>query len=129
MSFGLLRVRWLCDPSVSLPEITRLKAASSLELNKIGRLPENFTTAFVRHFCSMEFGGYGVGAKIVNNDASNVVNVRLHTPTNTPRVVPISAELEINEWFDIIIIEPDGTTGTGQLELDIVPFSEAVKRG
>lgn len=112
---------------MSLPDITSLKAASSLELKKNGRLPENFTTAQVRHFCSMEFGGYGVGAKIINNDALNEVEVRLHNPRNTPRIVPINSEIDINEWFDIIIITPDSGTGSGQLELDIVPFNEARK--
>jgi len=112
---------------LSLPDIRLLKAASSLELKKDGRLPENFTTAQVRHFCSMEFGGYGVGAKIVNNDSLNVVEVRLHNPGSIPRIVPINSEIDINEWFDIIIITPNAVSGSGQLELDIVPFAEARK--
>jgi len=110
---------------VSLPEISLLKPASSLELKKVTRSAENFTTAVIRHFCSMEFGGWGVGAKIVNNDSLNEVSYRLHSPAAIARTVPVNSEIEINEWFDIIIITPDAVTGTGQLEIDVVPFSEA----
>ncbi len=113
---------------MSLPEIQRLKPAASLELKKISRLPEDFTTAVIAHFCSMEFGGFGVGAKIINNDSANNITYRLHSNRGTARIVPISSEITINEWFDIIIITPDPVTGSGQLELDIVPFSEATVR-
>jgi len=114
---------------LSLPPIETLKPESSLEIKRSSRLPENFTTAVVNHFCSMEFGGFGVAAKIVNNDSTNTIAVRLHSNRNTPRIVPINSELVIEEWFDIIIITPDAVTGTGQLELDIVPFDEAIKTG
>ena len=114
---------------MSLPNPELLKSASSLELLKISRLPEDFTTSVLSHFCSMEFGGYGVGAKIINNDSLNNVTFRLHSNRGTPRIVPINSDVEINEWFDIIIITPDPGTGSGQLELDIVPFNEALRNG
>jgi len=110
---------------VSLPPVELLRARQSTELKVNSRLPEDFTTAVVNHFCSMEFGGWAVGAKIINNDATNTITYRLHSNRGTPRIVPISSEIEINEWFDIITITPNGTTGTGQLELDIVPFKDA----
>jgi len=112
---------------LSLPGIERLKPASSLELLKVAREPEDFTTAAVRHFCSMEFGGWGVGAKIINNDSVNEITYRLHSDRGRARIVPISAEIEVNEWFDIIIVTPDAVLGSGQLELDIVPFREAFR--
>jgi len=110
---------------LSLPNIEELKPASSNELIKIAREPENFTTTEISHFCSMEFGGFGVAAKIINNDALNEITYRLHSNRGRARIVPISSEIEINEWFDIIIITPDATTGTGQLEIDVVPFRDA----
>jgi len=110
---------------MSLPAIETLKPASSLELLKISRLPEDFTTTVVSHFCSMEFGGYGVGARIINNDTLNNLTYRLHSDRGTARIVPISSEVVINEWFDIIVITPDAVTGTGQLEIDVVPLNEA----
>jgi len=113
---------------MSLPATETLKPASSLELQKISRLPEDFTTAVVSHYCSMEFGGFGVGAKLINNDALNNLVYRLHSNRGTARIVPISSEITINEWFDIIILTPDAVTGTGQLEIDIVPFNEAKRK-
>jgi len=112
---------------LSLPAINLLKPRQSLDLKIDSRLPENFTTAVVNHFCSMEFGGWAVAAKIINNDAINTLTFRLHSNRGTARVVPVSSEIEINEWFDIIVITPNAVSGTGQLELDIVPFDEAKK--
>lgn len=112
---------------MSLPGIEFLKPAASDELLKISREPEDFTTAQVSHFCSMEFGGYGVGAKIINNDAANEITYRLHSNRGRARIVPIASEVTINEWFDIIIVTPDAVTGMGQLEIDVVPFKEALK--
>jgi len=113
---------------LSLPSLRLLKPQQSLEIETETRLPEDFTTAVIAHFCSMEFGGWCVRAKIINNDSTNTITYRLHSNRGTPRIVPISSEIEINEWFDIIVITPDGTTGAGQLELDIVPFNEAFKK-
>jgi len=113
---------------LSLPDLRLLKPQQSLEIETQTRLPEDFTTAVVNHFCSMEFGGWCVRALIINNDATNVITYRLHSNRGTARIVPISSQLEINEWFDIITITPDAVTGSGQLELDIVPFTEALKK-
>jgi len=110
---------------MSLPGIESLKPASSLDLIKNAREPEDFTTAVIRHMCSMEFGGWGVGAKIINDDAFNTITYRLHSDRGRARIVPVNSDVTINEWFDIIIITPNAATGTGQLEIDVVPFKEA----
>jgi len=112
---------------LSLPGIETLKPASSTELEKISREPEDFTTAVVRHFCSMEFHAWGVGAKIINNDSLNTITYRLHSDRGRARIVPIDSEITINEWFDVIIVTPDAVSGSGQLELDVVPFADARK--
>jgi len=114
---------------MSLPQINTLKPRQSLDLIIDSRQPENFTTVNVNHFCSMEFGGWGVGARVINNDAIATCTVRLHSNRGTAIIIPVASEIEINEWFDIIIIEPNAVTGNGQLELDIVPFKEARRRG
>jgi len=110
---------------MSLPPIGNLKPASSLELEKIPREPEDFTTTQVGHFCSMEFRGYGVGAKIINNDPSNTITYRLHSNRGRARIVPVAGEITVLEWFDIIIVTPNAVTGMGQLELDIVGFEDS----
>jgi len=113
---------------LSLPSLRLLKPQQSLEIETETRSPEDFTTAVVNHFCSMEFGGWCVRALIVNNDSLNTITYRLHSNRGTARIVPINSQIEINEWFDIITITPDPVSGSGQLELDIVPFAEALKK-
>ena len=125
MSFGHSQDQLQCDFIVSLPSIELLKPESSLELKRESRLPEDFALLDIHHFCSMEFGGWGVGARIINNDALSTCTVRLHSDRGTARVIPPSSELTIAEWFDIIIIEPSAVSGSGQLELDIVKFEDA----
>lgn len=112
---------------MSLPGIELLKPASSTELEKTARDPEDFTITQISHFCSMQFGGWGVGAKITNDDPTNTVIFRLHSNRGRARTVPVNSNVTINEWFDIIIVTPDPVTGLGQLELDIVSFQEAKK--
>jgi len=112
---------------LSLPQIERLKPASSLELLKTSREPEDFTTVAISHFCSMEFRGWAVGAKIINDDGLNTVTVQLHSNRGRNRIVAINSELTINEWFDIIVVTPNAVSGLGQLELDIVAFKEAFR--
>jgi len=120
---------------VSLPDISLLKPRQATNLDVKSANPEDFTTAVLSKFVSMQFGGWGVGARIINNDATNVVIFRLHSArgisTTRPddRIVPVSSEVTINEWFDILIIIPDGTTGNGQLELDYVLFKDAKRNG
>jgi len=75
----------------------------------------------------MEFGGWGVGAKIINDDPLNTVIVQLHSNRGRNRIVAINSELTINEWFDVIIVTPNAGSGSGQLELDVVPFKEALR--
>jgi len=112
---------------LSLPNIQTLKPAQSTELKRVAIEPQNFTTATVNFFLSMQNGGWGVAAKIINNDAANSCTFRLHSNRGVARIVPPSSEITINEWFDILIIEPDATDGQGQVEIDIVVFQDAKK--
>jgi len=115
----------------SLPDLNLLKPRQSTELNVKSANVEDFTTAILTKLVSMQFGGWGVGAKITNNDSGAEVVYRLHTDrgisTTRPddRIVPVNSSITINEWFDVLIIIPDAVTGSGQLELDYVTFNDA----
>jgi len=113
---------------LSLPPTELLKPRQSTELEVFSIDPIDFTTAQINIFNSMQRGGWGVGAKIINNDAVNTITYRLHSNRGTARVVPISSEITINEWFDILIVTPNAVTGTGQLEIDYVLFNDARRR-
>jgi len=102
-----------------------LKAANDDRIPSSNREPEGFTTVAVRHDTILEFGLIGKGARIINLDATNNLVYRLHSNTGIARTIPPSAEIVLQEWFKQIHIEPDGTTGSGQLELELAEIKDA----
>jgi len=107
--------------------VEELRSASDDNIPSFLRTAEVGTTSAIRHNTIYEFGKIGKGARVVNNDASNQLIVRLHNPLATAQVVPPASEFIINEWFAEIHIEPDGTTGTFQLTLELANIDEARK--
>jgi len=106
-----------------------LLSATDDKIPSSNREPEAFTTAAIRHDTLIEFNLIGKGARIINDDASNNLVYRLHSNTGIARVVPPSSEITIQEWFAQIHIEPDGTTGTGQLELELAEIKDVLRIG
>jgi len=102
-----------------------LKSASDDNIDSSNREPEAFTTTAIRHDTIIEFGLIGKGARIINTDGTNNLTYRLHSNTGIARIIPPSSEIVIQEWFNQIHIEPDGTTGSGQLELELAKFKDA----
>lgn len=92
------------------------------------REPQNGTTTAIRHNTQLEWGLIGKGARVINNDSLNNLDVRLHSPNATIQVVPPNSELVINEWFAEIHCEPDGTTGDFQLQLEVTTLEKAARR-
>jgi len=107
--------------------VQTLKSATDDQIPSFLRTPENGTTSAIRHNTIYEFGLIGKGARIVNNDSTNNLDVRLHNPSATIMIVPPSSELVIEEWFAEIHCEPDGTTGTFQLTIELASLNEAKK--
>ena len=108
-------------------DVQTLRSASDDLIPSFLRTPENGTTSAIRHNTLIEFSLIGKGARIINNDTSNNLDVRLHNPRNTIMVVPPSSELVISEWFSEIHCEPDGTTGAFQITLELAQLNEARK--
>jgi len=113
---------------VSSVDLSNLRSVNDDQMPFESREPENFTTAVLNHSTVLEFAKLCKGAKIINNDATNEVTYRLHSNRGTARFVPVNSEVEIIEWFSDIFIIPDGVTGTGQLEMDLVKFEDARRR-
>jgi len=107
--------------------VEQLKSASDDQIPSFLRSAEVGTTTAIRHNTIYEFGKIGKGARIVNLDAANELIVRLHNPLATAQAVPPSSEFRVNEWFAEIHCEPDGTTGTFQLTLELSNLNEARK--
>jgi len=89
------------------------------------RLPENGTTAAIRHNTLLEFGLLGKGARIINNDSTNNLDVRLHSRTGTIMVIPPNSELPLEEWYTEIHFEPDAVTGSYQITLELAESRDA----
>jgi len=107
--------------------VQTLKSATDDQIPSFLRSPENGTTSAIRHNTIYEFGLIGKGARIINNDATANLDVRLHNPSATIMIVPPSSELVIEEWFAEIHCEPDGTTGDFQLTIELADLKEAKK--
>jgi len=104
-----------------------LKSASDEQVPSFLRSAEIGTTAAIRHNTIYEFGKIGKGARIVNLDPTNELTFRLHNPQGTPQLIPVSSEITFNEWFAELHVEPDATTGTFQITLELAALNEARK--
>jgi len=109
-------------------EVEGLLSATDDNIPSFLRTPENGTTTAIRHNTLYEFSRIGKGARIINNDSLNNLDVRLHNPRATIMIVPPSSELVIEEWFSEIHCEPDGTTGDFQLTLEVADLNDARRR-
>jgi len=107
--------------------VETLKSASDDLIPSFLRAAEVGTTTAIRHNTIYEFGLIGKGARVVNLDAVNELIVRLHNPNATAQAVPPASEFRVNEWFAEIHCEPDGTTGTFQLTIELAKLNEARK--
>lgn len=105
-----------------------LKSATDDNIPSFLRTPENGTTTAIRHNTLYEFSRIGKGARIINNDSTNNLDIRLHNPNATIMIVPPSSELVIEEWFSEIHCEPDGVTGNFQLTIEVALLSDAQRR-
>jgi len=106
-------------------DVQTLKSATDDNIPSFLRTPEVGTTTAIRHNTLYEFGLIGKGARVVNLDATNELIVRLHNPRATAQAVPPASEFIIEEWFSEIHCEPDGTTGTFQLTLEVADLNNA----
>jgi len=105
--------------------VQTLKSATDDQIPSFLRTPENGTTTAIRHNTIYEFGLLGKGARIINNDATSNLDVRLHNPQATIMIVPPSSELVIEEWFAEIHCEPDAASGDFQLTIELANIIDA----
>jgi len=106
-------------------DVRTLRSATDDLIPSFLRTPENGTLTAIRHNTIYEFGLIGKGARIINNDSLNNLDVRLHNPQATIMIVPPSSELVINEWFAEIHCEPDAATGDFQITIEVAQLKDA----
>lgn len=105
-----------------------LKSAQNILISRLNVEPEAFTTSNLIHDYLQEFGMIAIGARIENKDPTNSCTVRLHKSNGTARVIPASTARLINEWFEQIYVEPNASTGTGTLQVELVRPEDAKRR-
>lgn len=84
-----------------------------------------FTTSQVRIDSLTEFGAYIRAARIINNDGANQLTYRQAALDGALKTVPINSQEEVSGWESFLEINPDGVTGTGFIELDLIDRSVA----
>jgi len=109
-------------------DVQMLKSATDDTIPSFLREPENGTITNINHDTGLEFGLIGKGARIINNDSLNNLNVRLHDVLGTILVVPPSSELPLEEWFSQIFCQPNAVTGDFQLTLELAKFEDAKRK-
>jgi len=107
--------------------VETLRSASDDLIPSFLRQAENGTLTAIRHNTIYEFGLIGKGARIVNNDAVNNLDLRLHNPRAPIQIIPPASEFSVSEWFAEIHLEPDAATGNFQLTLEVAKLDEAKK--
>jgi hypothetical protein len=105
-----------------------LRSPVDFRIPRMNIEPIDFTTSPIRRNFNLENNRVGIAARIVNNDATNNCTVRLHSPNGRARIVPPNSDMTIQEWFEEIHIIPDASTGSGQLEVDLVLPEDAKRR-
>lgn len=86
-----------------------------------------FTTAVLTIDSLTQFQAYIRAFRIVNQDGANVVTYRQGSGSEPVKTVPISSELVADpSWESFLQITPNAVSGTGFVELDLVPRDKAV---
>lgn len=109
---------------MSYVDSAKLKGTLNVDIPHI-TITVAFTTAVVTLDVLSQYGSYARAYKIVNNDATNVVNFVQHQLTDVQRQVPIQSEVSDEGWFSFIQITADAVTGTGYIELELVKKEDA----
>jgi hypothetical protein len=75
----------------------------------------------------LQFGMLCKEIRVINDDAVNNVTYRIHSPSEPLSTVPPASDDTLTNWTSYIEVNPDGGTGTGILEMDLVPIEAAKK--
>jgi len=103
-----------------------LKSPRDLTIPFLTR-PEDFTNVQLRIDSLIQFGKLIKSIRIENNDTTNNLTWRTQSPSNILRVLAPSAIDGVDEWTSYLEINGNATTGTGQIEMDLVKIQDAKK--
>jgi len=88
----------------------------------------NFTTAQERHDFLTENGSYVRAYRVINRDALNDLTYRQDSANQPPITLEPNSFDEKEGWTSYIEVNPDGVSGLGTLEVDLVTRENAQKK-
>ena len=88
-----------------------------------------FTTAQEIHDFLQENLAYVRAFRVQNLDGANILQYRINSPNSPLITVPINSEDGQTVWTSFIQVIPNAVTGSGLLEVDLVPMAIARKDG
>ena len=111
---------------MSLVEIRKLKGINDTTLTW-DTLPFPFTTAVLLHDFLQEYNSYVRAFRVINEDVVNALTYRQDSRTKQAITLDPASIDNQEGWTSLIEITPDGVTGQGVLEVDLVPRDIAVR--
>lgn len=87
-----------------------------------------FTTTQLIRDSITQFGSYIRSFRIVNNDLANPLTYRQGAADAPLKSIPLQSEVVVEGWESYIEINPNGTSGAGFLELDLVNRFKAMNK-
>lgn len=109
---------------MSYVNIALLKGINDPTL-KWDTIPIPFTTAVLTRDFVAENLAYVRGFRVINNDAGANLLYRYDTPNKQQITLPPASEDSQEGWTSFIQITPNAVSGTGILEVDLVPMEMA----
>lgn len=105
---------------MSQVEIRKLRGINDTNLNW-DTLPFPFTTAVLRHDFLTEYNSYVRAYRVINQDALAVLTYR-QDQRNKQEITLDPVSIDNQEgWTSFIEVTPNAGSGTGILEVDLVP--------
>jgi len=88
----------------------------------------NFTTVQERHDFLMENGAYVRAYRVINRDSLNDLTYRQDSANQPPTTLEILSTDENEGWTSYLEVNPNGVSGLGTLEVDLVTRENAQKK-
>jgi len=108
-------------------EVSQLKGINDATL-VWDTIPFNFTTGQVRHDFLTENNSYVRAYRVINRDALNDLTYRQDSANKTAITLEPNSFDEQEGWTSYIEVNPDGVSGLGTLEVDLVTRENAQKK-
>jgi len=87
-----------------------------------------FTTSQIITDSLTEFSSYIRAFRIVNNDVAASLTYRQGSRASPLKTVPLNSEVVVEGWESFLEVNPNGASGSGFIELDLVDRFAAMKK-